>query len=68
MEKLEEVKFAFPTDIWFYGRPYKLNRFVKKDGVKYAVYVETTLGVEQAFTERTFRYYEYYGNVERSRR
>ena len=57
--------FRYPTDIWFFGRPYSIKCFVTKDGVEYAVYREIEIGVEQAFTENTFRYHEHYGNVER---
>lgn len=60
--------FRYPTDIWFYGRPYTFKRFTVVDGVKYAVYAEKVLGVEQAFTLNSFKYNEYYGNIERSER
>lgn len=59
-------KFKFPADIWYFGRPYSIARFVEKNGVKYAVYREVTIGVEQCFTENLFKYHEHYGNIERS--
>ena len=59
-------KFKFPADIWYFGRPYSIARFVEKNGVKYAVYREATIGVEQCFTENLFKYHEHYGNIERS--
>jgi hypothetical protein len=59
-------KFKFPDDIWYFGRPYSIVRYVEKNGVKYAVYREDTIGVEQSFTENLFKYHEYYGNIERS--
>ena len=58
-------EFKYPVGIWFYGRPYDFSRFTKVNGVEYAVYRETELGVEQAFTPNQFKYNEYYGNIER---
>ena len=57
--------FRFPLDIWYFGRPYTFMKFVEKDGVKYAIYRETTLDVELPLTESTFRYYEFYGHISR---
>ena len=60
--------FRYPTDIWFYGRPYTFKRFTMVDGVKYAVYEDKDLEVEQAFSLNSFKYNEHYGNIERSER
>ena len=60
--------FRYPTDIWFYGRPYTFKRFTVVNSVEYAVYADKDLGVEQAFTPNSFKYNEHYGNIERSAR
>lgn len=60
--------FIYPLDIWFYGRPYTFRKFVMRDDVKYAVYEETELGVQQAFTENLFKFHEHYGNITRGQR
>lgn len=62
------AEFKFPKKIVYLGRLMTGVKVVKIDDVRVAIYKDDELDVEYNFTENMFKFFEYYGDIERRQR